>query len=195
MNISIGKITKIVDKDKRIVTVSSIYGQGDFSCEVLFSPIQVSVGNYVVVLSVDPTSNSKNYAIPLIRHANYPYDLNSIRINYFNSEITLKDKEISIYTVDDGRERVQAPVDPNDDIFNYYIYANSKGAKNKVNREVHYTHINLDKGGIEIGKFENGQKYSLLQMDKRRIELLKYAHDGYEEEEDFAYEDNVGTFS
>ncbi|MEM4483803.1 MAG: hypothetical protein QXS19_07790 [Candidatus Methanomethylicia archaeon] len=176
MLITLARVNSILNERVRLVHATSVYGHGDFICEVLYSNIHISIGTFLLVFVMDNDSYLKNYAIPLPRSGNNIHSLYSIKMNYYNSEIDISDKKISIFMVDDGMEgdidTEERSIEGN--FLNMMINPINRDYVTEIDRNIRYTEIELDRNSIEIGKYSNGKKYSYILLDKDKIDIEKY---------------------
>ncbi|MEM5877260.1 MAG: hypothetical protein QXF12_00105 [Candidatus Aenigmatarchaeota archaeon] len=177
MFITLAKVNTILNDKSRLVHATSVYGHGDFICEVLYANIHISIGTFILVFVMDNDSYLKNYAIPLPRSGNNIHSLYSIKMNYYNSEIDISDNRISIFIADDGMEgnidTEQRSIEGN--FLNMMINPINRNYTTEYNRDIRYTEIELTRNNVEIGKYANGKKYSYVFLDKEKIDIEKYS--------------------
>lgn len=104
MFVTLGRLEKILDKEKRLAVFHSSYGHGNITAEILFNHKNPEMGDYALLFSLDTAGYTRAYAIITPRNINYPHTLQEIRIYYKDFEIKMNDNSIDIFCVDPFNE-------------------------------------------------------------------------------------------
>lgn len=102
MLITLGYITNIESEERREVKVKSLYGHGEFICELLFASKKALVWDYVLVFVLEQDGVTKAVGVLLPRDSAYENPLSNIRIYFEDTEIYLDEDKIDLFIVDRG---------------------------------------------------------------------------------------------